>query len=526
MAVCRDGSSPVFNLASGSCRKGGAADLPTAFLPFIFLAALATGASAVILAQAYFLRAPDYPDFLVGAITWQAATKFQDLASAPLFLLGFLAAGLGAARLFQGVACIAAPEYERSLVTALTWWLVPLGIGFGSVFSPSPNAIVPAVTLGAVGAILTAIAARVHASSQELTPTALGLGILATMLIGLAPFAIATIQDRLPIFPFLPRFEWAARVGGTLFIAAAVYFFYHCHVGGAALTRSVMRLLVIGQLFLAPFYLLLMPDLYLVESDRPVFRPAAWLWVLSGGLVLVSMLDVLVRYRRNRDTQTRDLTQFLSPWALFGLILLLRLAITAPPHVWADDYHFGESLLGWWSFWEYGKLPYIDYISPHGIFGDDIGGLLSLVLYDGTAATIAEADRIAAALTLLVAFLALARAIDNIGLAFVGVLLFGLIARKLGLLLLVPFLCYWIWRCSRQSHDLLNSLSWWLISSALLVLAVPAQGLIAVLATLPAVLLHVRRPGFSSRCWSRSRLFLICCMAPCVTSARMVRSTR
>ena len=469
--------------------------LPSRFLPFIFLAALAAGAGAIIVAQVYLRRTPAYPDFLVGAITWQAATKFQDLASVPLFLLGFVAGGLGATRLFQQVVRNAKPEYERSLVTALTWWLVPLGIGLGGFFSPYPSSTVLAVALGAVGAILTAIAVRMHASSREVTPAALGLGIVAAMLIGLAPFAIATIQDRLPILSSLPRFEMAPRMGGMLFIAAALYLLYHCHLGGAGLSRAIERLLVIGQLCLTPFYLLLLPDLYLVESDMPLLQPTAWLWLLSAGLALVAAFDVLMRHRKNSHTQTPSLTRLLSPWALFGVILLLRLAVTAPPHVWADDYHFGESLVGWWSFWEYGKLPYIDYIPPHGIFGDDIGGFLSFVFYDGTAATIAEADRLAAALTMLVAFLALARATASTGLAFVGILLFGMIARKLVFLVIVPFFCFWVWRRSRRGHEILPWLGGWLISSVLLVLAVPAQGLIAVFATLPAVLLQLRHPG-------------------------------
>jgi len=60
---------------------------------FSILAAFIMAFGALLLAQSLLPRAPAYPDFIVRAITWDTATKFQDIASYPSFLLGFLVGG-------------------------------------------------------------------------------------------------------------------------------------------------------------------------------------------------------------------------------------------------------------------------------------------------------------------------------------------------------------------------------------------------------------------------------------------------
>lgn len=67
------------------------------------------------------------------------------------------------------------------------------------------------------------------------------------------------------------------------------------------------------------------------------------------------------------------------------------------PNISADDYHFGESLLGWWSYMQ-GAIPYIDYIPAHGVIGDDLTQFLSFVFYDGSAGSIIHVGNLSIAL--------------------------------------------------------------------------------------------------------------------------------
>lgn len=466
------------------------------------VAAFGVAFCSVFLAQKLLSLSPAYPDFIVGAITWEAATKSQDLASYPAFLLGFLVGGWVTYRMFQRVSSIGSHEYEQSLITALTWWLVPIAIGAGGFLSIYPSNASFAILIGVVGAIITAIAVRSHLPYGDVQPQQISIGAIAVILIGLLPYGFAAVQDRLPIFDEAFRFVGATKVGALLVVVAALYLFYICR-RPSSIISSISKLLLVAQLGIAPFYLLILPDLYLVETGRPAFQTSVWLWALSLGLVLAAIIDVVVRHKNFVTNKATDLTQLLSPVAIFATIILLRTAATVVPQVPSDDYHFGESLLGWWSYWQFGKIPYVDFFSPHGVFGDDIGGFLSLIFYDGTAATLAEADRLAVSLTMLVAFIALRLYTGSLALAYVSVLLFGTVARKLFLLILVPFFYLWL----KANNSKPQRWLWvWLISAVLLLLLVPAQGLLAIVASLPMVALHLYRA--SQPDWTRSLLIL------------------
>lgn len=470
---------------------------------YSIVAAFAMALGSMLLAQKLFLRAPTYPDFIVGAITWDAATKLQDLASYPAFVLGFLVGGWLTYRMFQRVSSIRSYEHEQSLITALTWWLVPVAIGVGGFLSIYPSASSFAILVGVVGALTTTLAVRLHLSRSDAMPEQIGVGVLAVMLIGLLPFGVATIQDRLPLFGEAFRFGAATKVGVLLVIAATLYLFFLCRSSSTAIARYIPKLLLVAQLGIAPFYLLILPDLYLTGSGEAAIHTTAWLWMLGLGLVLAAVVDVVMRYRNFASSHATDLTQLLSPVAIFATIILLRYGATAMPHVPSDDYHFGESLLGWWSFWEFGKIPYVDYFQPHGIFGDDIGGFIALIFYDGTAATLAEADRLAGTLTMFSAFIALRLYTGSLGLAYVSILLFGTVARKLFFLILVPFFCLWL----KASHSKPQTWLWiWLLSAMILVLLVPPQGLLAVVASSPAVTLSLYRARHID--WKREALLV------------------
>ena len=471
---------------------------------FSILAAFVSAFSVLMLAQSLFTRAPAYPDFIVGAITWDAATKFQDIASYPAFFLGFLVGGWITYRLFQHLSNIRPYEYEQSFITTLTWWLIPIAIGIGGFLSIYPTASSFAVLVGIAGAVITALAVRLHLARGDAMPPQIGLGVLAVLLFGLLPFGIATIQDRLPIFGEEFRFSTAPNVSALLVIASTLYLFYLCRSSSTSFLRYTPKLLLVAQLGIAPFYLLILPDLNVAGTGGPAIQMTVWLSVLSITLVLVAMTDVILRYKNFTSQRSTDLMLLLSPVAIFATIILLRNAATIIPHVPGDDYHFGESLLGWWSFWEFGKIPYLDFFSPHGVFGDDIGGFISLIFYDGSAATLAEADRLATTLTMFAAFMALRIYTGSLGLAYVSILLFGTVARKLFFLILVPFFCLWLKPVNLKPQTWL----WiWFISAIALVLFVPPQGLLAVIASLPVVGLFIYRARHIN--WKGSAFLMI-----------------
>lgn len=470
---------------------------------FSLLAAFGSAFTTLFLARNIFTHAPSYPDFIVGAITWDAAEKIQDLASYPAFMLGFLIGGWLAYRIFQTISIIGSKELNKSLITTLIWWLVPVAIYMGGFLSIYPSGSSYVIFAGIAGAVVSTLSVRIHLSYGETSPQQIGIGVIAVMMIGLFPFGFAAIQDRLPIFSEVFRFVAAPRLAVLLVISATLYLFYLCRSSSTAITQYVQKLLLVAQLGVALFYLLILPDLYLAESGSPAIQTTLWLWILSLAFVLAAMIDVLVKYRNFVSKQETDLTLLLSPIAIFATIILFRYGATVIPHVPGDDYHFGESLLGWWSYSEFGRIPYINYFPPHGVFADDFGGLISLIFYDGTAATLAEADRLAATLTMFVAFIALRLYTGSLGLAYISILFFGTIARKLFLLILVPFFSLWLKTSNLKPQ---RWLWFWFISAMFLVLLVPPQGLLTVIASSPLVALYIYQAGHSH--WKRNALLL------------------
>jgi hypothetical protein len=452
--------------------------------------ALVTAFGAFLLGQNLLQQTPNYPDFIAGAITWEAATKFQDLASYPLFVLGFLVGGLLTHWFFQRVSIVKSSEYNQSLITVIIWWSIPLFIVAGGFLNKYPNTPSAVIYISIAGIISTAIAVIFNLSRNDMLPDQIGLGVLGAILIGFLPYGIATIQDRIPLVSESFRIGVISEIGFLLSIAAIIFFLLACRGSSTFPMLHTARILMLAQIGISPFYLLLIPDLYFISNGKQALYTTPWLWILIISFWIMAIIDVAIKYIKFISNQSTDLTRLLSPLAFFSTIILLKLGSTEIPNIPIDDYHFGESLLGWWSFWEFGKLSYIDYFPPHGIFGDDIGGYISLIFYDGTASSISEADRLLSFMTMLVAFLALVRYTGSVGLAYFSILLYGAVSNKLFFLILIPFICIWL------KIFINNSASWlrlWLISALILILLVPPQGLITVFAFSPLVGFHLYR---------------------------------
>lgn len=453
--------------------------------PLAWIAVIVSGLmfaiGAVVLVQSLWVSPARYSDFVVGAIAWPAAGKLQDLLSFPLFVFTAVATGAAAYRLMVAMQRDSIDALE-SFTNVFLWWCVPVWLGL-ALWLAKPGSEWFPLGIGAAGCCALLVGIALARRKGGVDATWLGLAVLAGLMLGLFPYGLGAIYDRLggvsrwAYFSAIPKASLGVICTGLLTILGIASW------RPSSLVRHLTKLLLIAQLGIAPFYLLLCPDIYV--GDVPAYTTTLWLKVLAGGLSLAACADVIFRFLRYGCGEKHIPLRCLSPLAVFALIVLFRFGQTLPPVVSPDDYHFGESLIGWWSSAGFGKIPYLDVISPHGIFGDDFGGYISKIFFDGTAASMVEADRVASALTFLMAFLALARYTRSLGIAFISTLLLGLIARKLFFAFLIPFLCLWLVNSARLSDR--RWLFLWLASAPLLILAVPPQGLIAVVASIPIV---------------------------------------
>ncbi|MGA9918079.1 MAG: hypothetical protein WBR17_36610, partial [Paraburkholderia sp.] len=422
---------------------------------------------------------PTYSDFIVGNVTWGADTKFQDLF-APLFFivtlllgLAFFSAQIGKLKRFG-----AQYQYAQDLSEQLLWWSIPsVVVVAGLITGTSIDTTILLVSAAAL--LILAVWSWLQAGKSEpVSPLFVGLSLFASFLLGLVPLELALVIGRAPMGLVgavdIARYARVAHLLiGLLFLAvlAAV-------VTSRLLVRVLPKAILVGQLGLPLFFLTLYPArLALPDGSLTKYTTTLGLKVLVVALILAGVFDVARRYVRYRRDANQRYKALFSPLALFGLLLAFKFGNTIGPALSPNDYEFGQNLLGWWSYLK-GVVPYVGYISPHGFMEDDLAGLLSVVFYDGTAASINEANRLGSTLLSLIAFLSLFEFSGSLGLALVSTFFIG---GRTGFLFFTPFLCLWFSGALRAQPA--RWLAVWLVTATIVVLGVPPAGLVLAAAS-------------------------------------------
>lgn len=421
--------------------------------------------------------APSYTDFVVGYVAWKADAKLQDLIAAPVFIAvifaGFVFLSHQLARQKQQFGEVCSGQLSNQLV----WWSMPFFVGVCSLILGAAIEL-KLMVISAVGVGFVAITTAYNASRQlDVSPEAIGLGAFAFFLAGLMPLEIALLLGRAPTA--------LAGDAGLAHNEQAPYLVVGCGLvmGGLYAMRypgNLMRvspgLILLGQIGL-PFLFIALYPAGLVQPDGAIteYETTIWLKFLVAGMVACGLYDVIRRYRKHRAT-ANEWTRLLSPVGLFALLTAFRVGNTVAPQINPDDYHFGESLLGWWSYL-HGVVPYVGYIPAHGLVEDDLNRFFSTIFYDGSAGSVMEAGRLSFAVLGFAAFISIYIFSGSVGLAFVSTLF----CSKFSYLFLTVFLCLWLSRLLRT--DPARWLSVWILTAPMVILGVPPQGLLLVAAS-------------------------------------------
>ncbi len=460
---------------------------------FVILSAIVAGMVSIFLVQRFLVVPIDYPDFLVGNKSWHGQTKLQDIVSLPAFVIGFILTGRITIRIFSDISLVGGQVYENELTQVLSWWLIPLAGLFGGLLSPQPTTLLFMLPLALAGLIATVTAAHLNLRHRQLMASEIGTGVLAAMMIAIVPAGFSAVMDRLQAFSLMPGMRIGLQLIFFTYLAACMLFFYLVARKPELYRKHLPYVVVIPQASLILFYLLIIPDMHVGETTQYAIPFREWLPLLSISLMGIAGRDLYQRWKHYKDAEHNDLGKLCSPWAIFAVVILLKTGTTSAPVISSDDSQFGESLLGWWSYREFGMIPYIDYFPPNGLFVDDMAGFFSWVFFDGTAGTIDESLRLIMTLTLLVAFIGLHKATRSIGLSLVAVLFFAysnMYWNSLNFLLLVPLFTLFL----KYPADT-NARKWllaWPVIGILLILLAPSQGYIFLLASLPALIYHLR----------------------------------
>lgn len=444
------------------------------------LAAIASSCVIAVLALIGSLKltlAPSYADFIVGNITWQASTKFQDLIAGPVFILvlffGFLFVSHQLARQKNQFG----NDYSIKYSDQLLWWSLP---SFAAIFSLALGVEIDdrIFVISAIGIIfLVTTLAFNSALTTKIDPEVIGLSVLAIIMIAITPIEIALVLGRAPV-RLIGDVNLAIFVKATCVIlgSGVTIGLYYALRYPEKLSRLLPKLILIGQVGLSTLFLTLYPARLLPPTGiLTKYETTIWLKILIVGVMLSAIFDVIGRYRKY--SITTNWIKLLSPTAFFALLLALKVGNTIAPSISPDDYHFGESLLGWWTYL-HGTVPYLGYVPAHGLIDDDLNRFLSSFFYDGSAGSIADVGRLSFSILGFAAFISIYYFSGSIGLAFVCIFFLG---GRLTWFFLTPFLCLWFSRSLRMSPS--KWLIAWMVSVPIIILGVPPQGLLLIAAS-------------------------------------------
>ena len=446
---------------------------------------IAAGVSAIVIAAFILVLslnlkiAPNYNDFIVGNITWQADTKIQDLIAIPIFILVlfsvfiFLSLQLDKLKKQFGI------DYSIKLSNQLILWSAPCFAGICNLILGT-NIDKTLMVISVLSISFVAIVSTYNASkSININPELTGLIIFSIILMGLIPLEIALALGRMPMNLVgvidLNRYKTATYIIiGFGMVIGLFYAIRHPE----KLLKFFPKFILLGQIGLPTFFLTLYPARFLQPDGVFVKYQTTWgLRILLIGMTIVGIFDVVRRYRKYTINAELNLVNLISPVALFALLVALQVGNTVSPHISPDDYHFGEKLLGLWSYLQ-GEIPYVGYLPAHGIIPDDLSAFISFIFYDGSAGGLLDAGRLGYALLAFFTFISIYRFSGSLGLAFILTFFAG---RIIEILFFTPFICLWF------SHPLRTNparwLSVWMLTVPIVILGVPGQGLLLVAAS-------------------------------------------
>ncbi|SDG88306.1 hypothetical protein [Pelagibacterium luteolum] len=450
--------------------------------PSVALVALSLVLAGCVALAYYELAAgaEAYEQFLVGGITFTDGAKARDFNVVFVFMAATVVCLLLAAAMSSYVHRRLGDARPLDNIVLLS--LLPAALAFGPLLTGGATAIhmlVIGAVMGLLGVVFAALAAwRAPDWIGPSDPSALWSAVAASAVVpGLAfavPFAINVATGKLGNMPT----GNATLEAGLAFAAVTCAIVAILWVrAGRSVVGRLQGVLLALQVPLPLFFLIFIPP-RLVSPEGPAPQPQAGpvLYILVGCLIIIAMADLARRALQSRSA--------LSPWALGGLLICLAIPASFLPYLPIDDYHFGEYIYPWWALTTFGQLPYVDYTPAHGLV-NYLAGAISDLLFDGSVAAQHASSTIAISLLALLLFVFLTPTI-GLGLAWVPVFFVPLLAP-------ISWLWIAVFVAAMTVPSLLDRKVLWLVLwvglGTLTVLAAPAQGAAAVLASIPAGIL-------------------------------------
>lgn len=463
-----------------------------------FAAALLLALGCADMAYVHLDLPQRYPELVVGAIAWTEQNKFHDYAVLYALVLGFVvalsligslaacfhrdfgAAGVDRFHELTLLLCAPAALALGALLTTrndVMWWL------------RLADLLLLAMLLAAVA--LAGRGAGYWSGKSEPLFRSLRLLLLFVSVCAFAVPALGVAVNRLGARVHATHWMTAATTERWTAFAIAAALLLACFVASRSsdavkLEARARRATLAAQIFLPLFFLALLPPAWTWDDGETLasgYRVTLLGKLLVIGCVAGAYAHLYGRFRRFFSTD-RDIPpmQLISTGCAIAVLMFLKTMPAGLPVLNADDYHFGEQLLPWWSWADKGLLPFWDYAPVRGLV-NYVPGLLNQLVFGGIPASLDATSPYVYVVVALIAVSAL-KSLVGPGIALLA-LLIGPSVNGLGEIDLVvaAFLCvvcrgYFRWRLER-----------WLAAFAALAVALllfaPGQGALVLLACAP-----------------------------------------
>jgi hypothetical protein len=468
------------------------------------VSSIGPGISLASLGYRFWSGPQEYTQFIAGALAWMGGSKPQDFALLLCLVAGYLASLTAWLLIAERLARVQGAQAVGDLHSLSIYLSLPLALWIGPLLFTRDRSLplvhIASVLVAAGVLYASAAASRRRPATRHAVLDTVGGSIVVLLFSGASGLAIGVAAAKLGVlWGIVPSARhaqfgrWASVVAIAAGAVVLAVLWWRSGRGGT--WPQIEAALSVAQAGIPLFFLFILPTPW-VDATGASYPPQMhWLvWIGISALVLLTLADIVKR----RERLTGDLWRRVSPFCLVALLIFLKVPPTAAS-IPIDDYHFGEFVTPWWSWWWKGMVPFWDFAPARGLI-NYLSGLLSSGFFDGTAAAILLALPLQFAVVTLVAFPPIARMTGAFA-AFVG-LLFLPPAHTLSEaeLLLAAAICLLAWGYTRWRPT-----AWllvWVVLGVLGVLIAAGQGGLLVLATMPV--------GASAawRAWRTERIVL------------------
>lgn len=445
-----------------------------------------------------------YSELIVGGIGWAYQNKFHDYALLYGLVFFFLIAIAAIGALAVSFSRVAGPKAVERFHDLLLILCFPAVLWFASLWTSkniSFDLLSVSVVLIVFSLVLSALMVfrgkAYWADQPDLLIESVRHGVailvfsaLAVVAIGVAVNRISGILESAIWMSSNTVLRWLNMVGVCVAVAC---FGWIIHAQDSAkLLRGMRSLSRAAQLFLPLFFFCMLPPAWKSASGDLL---ASGYEVTTFGKLFVAICILLAyveHFLSVRLMPACDPGRVYFPSVGFSIAVLLFLKtapFSLPTRMW-DDYHFGEMLVPWWSWWQMGLVPFWDYAPARGLMNYFPGFFASAIFGGNPAATEATYPFIYAMLA-VVALPVLRRSLGTGG--ALAALLLGPFANAIGEIDLAVsiFLFASCWGWLNWSKD--RWLTFMAAAGVALLLYAPGQAALTLLACAPLAIVAMYR---------------------------------